>query len=252
MSSIQDPFVHHAELRDKITDPLTSFFRDLDMKEIIIKHPELCWVLDELYSEDYRIASRKTVLDLDSSANLWVFAYGSLMWDPALVFAEVRRAVVPDYSRRFILKDIWGGRGTPETPGLMAALDFGDGCEGLAYRIECEKIGVEMEILWRREMLGPGYLPKFVTALIDCKPTRVLTFVADYTAKSIHPDLTRAEQIKFLSTGAGILGTSIEYLQNIVSQFTTLGIVDEDCSALLGEVQAHMGAQQIISDGSIS
>jgi hypothetical protein len=67
--------------------------------------------------------------------DLWVFGYGSLIWDPALEFAEVRRAFAPNHRRRFILEDIYGGRGTPNGPGLMAALDDGDGCNGLCFRI---------------------------------------------------------------------------------------------------------------------
>lgn len=57
-----------------------------------------------------------------------MFAHGSLMWDPAIDFAEVRRAWLPGHARRFILCDIHGARGTRDAPGLMAALDRGDGC----------------------------------------------------------------------------------------------------------------------------
>lgn len=48
-----------------------------------------------------------------------------MMWDPAFRFEEVPRAHVLSYARRFILKDIYGGRGTVDAPGLMVALDKG-------------------------------------------------------------------------------------------------------------------------------
>ncbi|MEH6834177.1 gamma-glutamylcyclotransferase, partial [Falsihalocynthiibacter arcticus] len=115
--------------------------------------------------------------------------------------------------------------------------------EGLVYHIAREKVDAEIEILWRREMVGPGYLPKFVTAMVDGKPIRVLAFIADHSAENIQPNLCRSEQIEFISTGTGILGTSLEYLQNIVGQFDALGIVEEECTTLLDDVQNHIKTQ---------
>ncbi|MDF1775511.1 MAG: gamma-glutamylcyclotransferase [Rhizobiaceae bacterium] len=244
MHSGQDPFHHHPELRGRIIDPLTSYFRDFNVREVLKQRPELHWVLDELRSDAQRQASRRQMLDQHGDGDLWVFAYGSLMWDPAFVFTEVRRARLPDYARRFILKDTWGARGTREIPGLMAALDQGDGCEGLAYRIARQNLETETEILWRREMIGRSYVPTLATAQMDGEPLQTLTFVADHSAASIHTHVTRQEQIELLSTGSGFIGTSLEYLQNVVNQFTALGIVDKDCSALLEEVEAHIAARQ--------
>ena len=92
-------------------------------------------------------------------------------------------------------------------------------------------------------MIGHGYIPTFVTTLIDGQPLSALTFVANHEADMICPDITRQEQIRYIATGAGFLGTSKEYLANIVSQFKALGIVDEDCSALLREVEEFQSAQ---------
>ncbi len=250
MPTPTDPFTHHPELRDKIKDPFTSYFRDFKVKEVFQRHPELLWVLDELYSDAQRDVSRKQIIDAHGYGDLWVFAYGSLMWDPALQFADVRRAVAPDYARHFILKDIWGGRGTREIPGLMAALDSGEGCEGLVYRVSRDNIDTETEILWRREMIGPGYQPRFITALVDDRPVRALAFVADHNAEAMKPELTRAEQIAYCATGSGVLGTSHEYLQNIVKQFAVVGVVDEHCTALLRDVEDFMQAGSATANGA--
>lgn len=244
MNSGNDPFIHHPELRNKIKDPLQSFFRDFDPIDVLNKWPELHWVKEKLHSETYREASRRETLEKHDDGDLWIFAYGSLMWDPAFEFSEVRRARISDHARRFILKDIWGARGTIEMPGLMAALDRGDGCEGLIYRLSSGKIEAETRNLWRREMIGPGYVPSVVNAMVDDSIVPALTFVADYEAETIHPDLPRHKQIEFITHGSGVLGTSAEYLENIVSQFSALGIVDEECSTLLQEVQAHAKKHQ--------
>ncbi len=238
-----DAFLHHPELREQIVDPLGSFFRDFDVEAMIDKHPELESARDWIHPQDERDSLRARTLAEHDSGDLWVFAFGSLMWDPAFHFAEVRRATVPGYSRHFILLDVHGGRGTKEAPGLMAALDRGGSCEGLAFRIRAEDVDTETEILWRREMIGPGYVPTYVTADLDGQSQTTLTFVADHAAEAINLTLTRADQIHLIANGAGILGSSKAYLANIVNHFETLGIVDSDCTALLQEVEDYLAAQ---------
>ncbi len=241
-------FTHHPELEGQITDPKASFFRNFSIADVFAEKPELQWVLKELRSDSEREASRAQTLADHRGGDLWVFAYGSLMWDPAFHFTEVRRATVSGYKRCFVLKHTYGARGTPETPGLMAALDHGessrgDCCEGLVFRIAAQDIEKETEILWRREMVGHAYTPHFVTAVIEDQAITALAFVANHASKVICPDLTREEQIRFVANGKGFLGTSKEYLSNIVRQFDALGVVDEDCTALLQEVEDYLAGQ---------
>jgi cation transport protein ChaC len=74
--------------------------------------------------------------------------------------------------------------------------------------------------------------------MTDFGPVRALTFVADHAATLIHPDLTRAEQVRYLATGAGFLGSSREYLENIAAHFAALGIADTEVTGLLEDVRA--------------
>ncbi len=80
------------------------------------------------------------------------------MWDPAMEFAEVRRARTSGFARSFCLWDV-GGRGSAENPGLMLTIDAGAGCEGMAFRISVEKLDHETFVLFRREMFAPAYRP---------------------------------------------------------------------------------------------
>lgn len=249
MDDSHNRFFHHPELKDLISDPAMSSFRSFDAHAVFTQRPELDWVVNLLHTKSQRDLSRQRALAGRTGSDLWVFAYGSLMWDPAMHFLEVRRAFVPDFARHFILKDIYGGRGTREAPGLMAALDQGDGCDGLAFRIAKDQIESETDILWRREMVGEGYIPTFVTAMIDNEPIEALTFVADRQADSICWDVTRPEQIRYISTGQGFLGTSLEYLENIMRHFDALGIVDEDCAALLADVHTHCNSRNSETTG---
>jgi len=241
MDRNRDPFSYHPELRQEIADPLQSFFRTFTTADLAVKMRELglpkWW-----HSDEEREALRAEALAGRWASDLWVFAYGSLMWDPGIRFVEVRRARVPDYARCFILKDIYGARGTDEVPGLMAALDTGSGCGGLLFRISREQIDEETEVLWRREQIGPAYKPVFVQAIVAEQPITALTFVADHDADLIDNTLTRDQQIHFAATGTGFAGSSMDYLRNIQKKFTALGIYDGDVDALLRDAEAYLAS----------
>ncbi len=245
-----DAFAHHPELRGRIADPLASYFRTFSVESVLKQHPQLAANMEWIHSDEVRERTRAQALSGHAGGDLWIFAYGSLMWDPAFRFTDVRRARVSGYARRFILLDDKGGRGTKDAPGLMAALDEGMGCEGLAFRVAEHHVETETEILWRREMIGPGYIPAFVSALIDGQSQRSLTFVADHASEAIVPGLTRAEQVRFIACGRGILGTSKAYLEAIVSQFSHLGIVDGHCTGLLREVEDYLARPPSLAEHS--
>jgi cation transport protein ChaC len=164
------------------------------------------------------------------------------MWDPAFRFAEVRRAHATGHQRRFILKDVHGARGNEDVPGLMAALDTGAGCNGLAFRIVTEEVEAETEILWRREQVLPAYNAEFIDVDLSDARISTLTFVADLDADVIDGNLTRDEQIRYFATGNGFLGTSLDYLANIERHFEKLGIIDDDVTALLHDTRAYVAA----------
>ena len=240
MSAHTDPFTHHPELRDEIADPLQSSHRTFTLAVLAARMRELGLPLNWWHTDEEREAMREEALAGHRDKDLWVFGYGSLMWDPGFQFAEVRRAHVPGYARRFILKDVYGARGTFDNPGLMAALDEGRGCDGLLFRIACEHIEDETEILWRREKVGPAYMSVFVEAVMSDQRITALTFVADHDAELIDSRLTRNEQVHYVATGTGFMGSSMDYLSNIHKKFTALGIQDEDVTALLRDAESYI------------
>lgn len=231
--------MHHPVLRDKIRDPFQSFFRNFTPADFDAKMKELGAPSDWRFEDAQIEASRRATLQSRAGCDLWVFAYGSLMWDPAIRFAEVRRARIHGYSRSFCLKDTLGGRGTARAPGLMAALDEGGQCDGLVFRIAAGDVEEESGILWRRELIGPAYLPLFRPVETAHGPVEALIFAADHSAPLICPDICREDQIRYIATGAGFLGTSLQYLENIVAQFAALGIEDRAVTQLLEDVIAY-------------
>ena len=113
-----------------------------------------------LISHEEREASRQAFLaGRRKNQSLWVFGYGSLMWNPAIHVVQTARSTLFGYHRAFCLHLVIG-RGSPKKPGLMLGLDAGGSCVGLAHRIAPEHVESETEILWLREMVGTGYVPK--------------------------------------------------------------------------------------------
>jgi cation transport protein ChaC len=165
------------------------------------------------------------------------------MWDPGVPFAEVRRARVAGWARAFILVDETGGRGTPEAPGLMAALDAGERCDGLAFRLPEATVAAEFPRIWNREMIGPGYRPLRLPAQTDHGTIEAVTFAAEHGAPGIRPDLCLADQATMVATGAGILGTSLDYLENLARHFAELRIEDEVVTRLLAAARAQAGTR---------
>jgi len=244
MEDSSDPFSHHPELRNQIADPLASFFRTFTTAALAERMKQMGLPLNWWHPDEKREAMRAATLAGRRDADLWVFGYGSLMWDPGVRFAEVRRAHVPGYARRFILKDLYGARGTFEKPGLMAALDEGPGCEGLLFRIAREDIEEETEVLWRREQIGPAYKAVFVDAHTPERSIEALTFVADHDAEMIDADLSRERQIEYVATGKGFAGTSMDYLRNVHQKFAELGIRDEEVIDLLRDAESYLRSVQ--------
>jgi cation transport protein ChaC len=157
--------------------------------------------------------------------DLWVFGYGSLIWNPAFEFAEQRLALLHGWHRRFCLK-MYLGRGTPQTPGLMLALDHGGACKGVAFRIAADKIREELGVLWLREMYGGAYHARWVNLQAGGERFRAVTFVINKAHPRYLKELSVEQTAAFIATGCGALGSCREYLENTVAHLQALGLRD--------------------------
>jgi len=156
----------------------------------------------------------------------WVFAYGSLMWNPAIEFAEVVPGMVEGLRRSFCF---WMplGRGTPELPGLMLALEGGGSCEGIVYRLAPHQVRSELAIVWNREMLSGVYKPRWVPArLRDGRTVTAVTFEIDTTHCQYCGDLPMERTAHHLAFAEGRRGACRDYLANTAAHTRALGIHD--------------------------
>ncbi|MBM3504021.1 MAG: gamma-glutamylcyclotransferase [Alphaproteobacteria bacterium] len=192
-------------------------------------------------SKDEREANRRSVLDRHPRGDdLWIFGYGSLMWNPAIEVAERRPARLRGWHRRFCL---WlpAGRGTAENPGLMMALDRGGSCRGVALRIAARHIEHETEVLWRREMLAGAYDPRWVSLHSAEGEIVGVTFVVNRTHPLYAGRLPPAVQVRHLATAKGRLGRARDYLHNTVVHLDELGVADGPLHRLLAKVERYRG-----------
>jgi glutathione-specific gamma-glutamylcyclotransferase len=119
--------------------------------------------------------------------DVWVFGYGSLIWNPAFAHAEHGTGLVRGWHRRFCLWTLLS-RGCPKQPGLTLGLDRGGTCRGVVFRIPAADCAVELAVLWRREMVGGAYVPRWVTVETGHGPVPAIAFTINHA----HPRYARA------------------------------------------------------------
>ena len=202
-----------------------------------------------LMSDEARRASLKAIRDsVPEGQDTWVFGYGSLMWNPAINVVESCKAHVRGYHRTFCLT-LGAGRGSPEAPGLMLAIDRGGSCTGVAHRIAAEAVESELSILWLREMISGAYEPRWVNADIDGHARRrVLTFVINRAHPRYEGALPLAQVAQRIAQAHGMLGTNREYLYRTVRHLAELGIDDGPMHNLERQVRMLANETNVTGD----
>jgi cation transport protein ChaC len=187
-----------------------------------------------------RDASLRQTMAAKSEGDLWLFAYGSLIWNPAVRFVERREARLLGWHRSFCLTT-GAGRVSPDRPGLVLALEEGGRCDGVAYRIADQDLEEELPLLWRREMLFGSYVPTWVD-LHDSKGVpfaRGITFVVNSGIDRYEPNLDRSAVVHRLATARGRFGTSADYLFRTREALAAYGLRDRHIEELAAQVAAH-------------
>lgn len=189
---------------------------------------------------------QETLDSLADSSELWIFGYGSLIWNPALEYEAERRCRIQNYQKKFCF---WTtlGRGSVEQPGLMMGLVEGGECNGVAYRIDIEKAPHELDILFRREMLSFVYKPIWVEA--SCVDTGIsfntLTFVVDPESERYAGKLTQAETVHSIATAVGPLGRNCDYLFQLSDRLHELGFEENEVAELARQVRDYQAKHLI-------
>ncbi|MEO8305985.1 MAG: gamma-glutamylcyclotransferase [Betaproteobacteria bacterium] len=158
-------------------------------------------------------------------AGWWIFAYGSLLWNPLFPVAEMRPAVLCGLHRRFCLWSL-ASRGTRECPGLVLGLDRGGACRGVLMRLPAMLAIDELHLLWRREMVVGSYHPRWVKTRTDGREITALTFVVRRDHPQYAGGLSLEQQVAVLDTACGAFGSSLDYLERTRVALVAHGVVD--------------------------
>lgn len=183
----------------------------------------------------------ETLAQLPEGQDVWLYAYGSLIWSPMIEFAEQRHATLFGYHRQF---SMWTkiGRGTPDCPGLTLALEPGGSSKGIAFRIPAKDAERELKIIWNREMIGGSYVPKIVK-LRTAKGSKrenvpAIAFIMNRAHENYAGKLDPALVAKTIAGAEGPLGKCEDYLFNTVTHLDELGLTDYKLSKLAKMVKA--------------
>ena len=194
---------------------------DLLRKNFRQAHPEAS-VLSDADQE----ASLRGLLDSHTNgADVWLFGYGSLVWNPIIHFDERRVARLHGFHRSFCL---WShvNRGSLQKPGLVLALDLGGSCRGVAYRIAGHHAREELRLLWRREMVLGAYSPRWTQVDTGGETVQAIAFFVNRDHPNYAGKLPLESVIKTLVSARGQLGTPAEYLMETVRGLNEHGVRD--------------------------
>jgi cation transport protein ChaC len=178
-----------------------------------------------------------------AGTGLWVFGYGSLIWEPGFDFDDRRLATLHGYRRAFCMTSIVY-RGTPEAPGLVLALDGdpGGACTGVAYHVAEPQAAATLGYLRERELVSYAYEEARLTVELDSgEPVEALAYVsnpnhAQYCALGLEA------QAEVIARAVGPRGPNADYLMNTVAGLEALGLHDPELVRLAAMVRARLAA----------
>jgi len=171
--------------------------------------------------------------------DIWVFGYGSLMWNPEFEWDTKNVATVYGYHRSFCL---WSriNRGTPDSPGLVLTLEQGGSCRGLAYRLTKGRDREELSRLWRREMSMGSYRPRWLECRCGSDVFEALAFVVNRRCTGYAGKLPLETMVRTIATARGKFGPCADYLFRTEAALHEHGIRDERVRLLAQRVREHM------------
>ena len=171
---------------------------------------------------------------------MWVFGYGSLVWNPEFPVAERLVARLHGFARSFCMSSIHH-RGTRDLPGLVLALDArrGASCTGLGLRVEPGHEASTLEALRERELISSAYLERRLPLdLADGRQVEAVAYVVDQEHEQYRGSLALEDQARIIAGATGGRGSNDEYLYNTSTHLSELGISDPDLDWLATRVRA--------------
>src|SRR6516225_11454536 len=166
--------------------------------------------------------------------DLWVFAYGSLMWRPDFPFVERVMARLIGAHRALCVCS-FVHRGTAERPGLVLGLDRGGTCRGIAYRVSGPERNTTIAYLRKREQVTSVYREVMRPIWLQrASKGRVaaLCYVVDRGHPQYAGRLSLEQQLHHVRQGHGLSGANRDYVVETVAMLEELGYPETDLHRL--------------------
>jgi cation transport protein ChaC len=166
--------------------------------------------------------------NLAPQSNLWVFGYGSLMWNPEFEYEESNIARIYGFHRRLCLWSV-RYRGTDENPGLVMGMASGGSCLGVVFKVADANIQPTLEYLYEREMISDAYRPVIKPVHLSGGGVRkALTFVSKPGHPQFAPKMSIETITDITSRAFGPRGTNSEYIINTARHLDSIGIFNTE------------------------
>lgn len=175
-----------------------------------------------------------------ADGDLWVFAYGSLIWRPGFEHVERRPARLWGWHRALCVYS-WHHRGTIETPGVVLGLDRGGSCRGVVYRVAAAHRDEVLAYLRAREQVSPlEHVPSHIYREVF-RPVRfedgagrtaespgplALTYVVDRAHPQYTGPIDEETILALVRQGRGVSGANPDYVVSTAEHLADLGMHD--------------------------
>ncbi|CUJ84232.1 putative protein involved in cation transport [Ruegeria denitrificans] len=170
---------------------------------------------------------------------MWVFGYGSLLWNPGFPVARSERATLHGYARSFCMSSIHH-RGTEDHPGLVLALDeqADANCKGLALAVAAGHEERTLHELRERELISSAYVEKMLDLHLDSgEVVNAVTYVIDADHVQYCGGIPLEEQAQIIAHAVGGRGPNTEYLYNTAEHLAEIDLRDPDLEWLAQRVR---------------
>lgn len=159
-------------------------------------------------------------------ASIWVFGYGSLMWNPGFPYLRAVQARMHGVRRSLCVRSTHY-RGTPESPGLVFGLDRGGSCHGVAFEVaEADREAV-VDYLRAREQISMVYHEVVrPVRLATGETVGALVYVANQGHEQYAGCLDFEETLAIIRQSAGEMGPNADYVTATLKRLQDMGIRD--------------------------
>lgn len=179
---------------------------------------------EEPRPDSYYSATTAALIDaIPPDGDMWLFAFGSLIWNKRFTFDAERTGVARGWHRDFCLGPDTRYRGNPGAPGYTLSLDQGGQCKGMVYRLPRHGLAANIEGLLRKE---PPFPPRWLTVATPQGAVRAFSFTHPGKSIGYAGHLADEDVADALARAVGMMGSMAQYVYLTALHLEQLGLCD--------------------------